>query len=343
MKYSILFIVAVVFLFSSCNNSVPQVIDDVGVQLIQGEAQGTTYSIKYTGKSQIEKAQIDSVLDQIDLSLSAWVKESVLTEFNSQNSIVISDEHFLTVFFRGKEIHDMTYGAFHPMIMPLVRAWGFGPEGGKFKEGENLDSLKNFVNYDFQIIADEDSESILFEKSTGHQMDVNGIAQGYSVDVVADFLENNGIENYMVEIGGELMAKGKNENEEYWRIGVDKPSSTAENRQLEAIVTLKDASLATSGSYRKFYEKDGRKYSHTIDPATGEPVNHNLLSATVLASNCTNADAFATAFMVMGVEGTIKFIADHPEMNLEVFLIYDEKGDVVTHASEGLRGVIENL
>lgn len=343
MKYSILFIVAVVFLFSSCNNSVPQVIDDVGVQLIQGEAQGTTYSIKYTGKSQIEKNQIDSVLDQIDLSLSAWVKQSVLSEFNNQNSIVISDEHFLTVFFRGKEIHDMTYGAFHPMIMPLVRAWGFGPEGGELKEGENLDSLKNFVNYDFQITADENSESILFEKSLGYQMDVNGIAQGYSVDVVADFLEKRGIENYMVEIGGELKAKGQNENEEYWRIGVDKPISTAENRQLEAIVTLKDASLATSGSYRKFYEKNGRKYSHTIDPATGEPVNHNLLSATVLASNCTNADAFATAFMVMGVEGTKEFLASNPEMNLEVFLIYDENGVVGNYASEGLRGVIENL
>jgi thiamine biosynthesis lipoprotein len=282
-------------------------------------------------------------LDQIDLSLSAWVEESVLTEFNNQDSIFISDNHFLTVFYRGKEVHNMTQGAFQPMIMPLVRAWGFGPEGGELKEGENLDSLKKFVNYDFQIIADTNSESILFVKDAGYQMDVNGIAQGYSVDVVSEFLEREGIENYMVEIGGELMAKGKNENGDYWRIGVDKPSSTAENRQLEAIVTLKDAALATSGSYRKFYEKDGRKYSHTIDPSTGEPVNHNLLSATVLASNCTNADAFATAFMVMGVEGTKELLASHPEMNLEVFLIYDREGEVVTFTSEGLKDAIENL
>ncbi|MFT6998587.1 MAG: thiamine biosynthesis lipoprotein [Cryomorphaceae bacterium] len=343
MKYSIFFLLSVITLLYSCERPQNQQVEGIDVQLIQGEAQGTTYSIKYTGKSQIKKAQIDSVLDQFDLSLSAWVQESVLTKFNNEDSILVSDNHFLTMFYRGKEIHDMTDGAFQPMIMPLVRAWGFGPEGGELKEGENLDSLKKFVNYDFQVIADEDGKSILFVKNLGYQMDVNGIAQGYSVDVVADFLEICGIDNYMVEIGGELKAKGKNENEEHWRIGVDKPSSTAENRQLEAIVTLKDASLATSGSYRKFYEKDGRKYSHTIDPATGEPVNHNLLSATVLASNCTSADAFATAFMVMGVEGTIEFIAAHPEMNLQVFLIYDENGVVVTYTSEGLKGVIENL
>ncbi len=343
MKYSIHFVLSIMILLSSCETQVTQEGENIDVQLIQGEAQGTTYSIKYTGEAKVEKSQIDSVLDQIDLSLSAWVQESVLTEFNNQDSILISDNHFLTVFYRGKEVHDMTQGAFQPMIMPLVRAWGFGPEGGELKDGTNLDSLKKFVNYDFQIIADTISESIIFVKDAGYQMDVNGIAQGYSVDVVSEFLEREGIENYMVEIGGELMAKGKNENGDYWRIGVDKPSSTAENRQLEAIVTLKDAALATSGSYRKFYEKDGRKYSHTIDPSTGEPVNHNLLSATVLASNCTNADAFATAFMVMGLEGTKEFLASHPEMNLEVFLIYDREGEVVTFTSEGMKSLLENL
>jgi thiamine biosynthesis lipoprotein len=343
MKYSTLFLIVAIVLLYSCESSQTQEAKSIDVQLIQGEAQGTTYSIKYTGEALVEKSQIDSVLDQIDLSLSAWVDESVLTEFNTTDSVMVFDNHFLTVFFRGKEIHDMTRGSFQPMIMPLVRAWGFGPEGGELKDGANLDSLERFINYDFQIIADESSESIVFVKDHGYQMDVNGIAQGYSVDVVSDFLNTRGIENYMVEIGGEVKATGKNENKEYWRIGVDKPSSTAENRQLEAIVTLNDAALATSGSYRKFYEKDGRRYSHTIDPSTGEPVNHNLLSATVMASNCTNADAFATAFMVMGVGETKKFLDLHPEMNLEVFLIYDEKGEVVTFTSEGLKKVVENL
>jgi len=343
MKYAIFFLLSALLLFSSCESPETQKVENVDVQLIQGEAQGTTYSLKYTGRSRVEKSQIDSVLDQIDLSLSAWVKESVVTDFNNRDSILVSDHHFLTVFYRGKEVHDLTEGAFQPMIMPLVRAWGFGPEGGELTEGANLDSLQNFVNYDFQVVADTNSESIIFVKDAGYQMDVNGIAQGYSVDVVSEFLEREGVENYMVEIGGELMAKGKNENGDHWRIGVDKPSSTVENRELEAIVTLKDAALATSGSYRKFYEKDGRKYSHTIDPATGEPVNHNLLSATVLASNCTNADAFATAFMVMGVEKTKQFLISHSEMNLEVFLIYDEGGEVLTFTSEGMKSLVENL
>ncbi|MCZ4409317.1 FAD:protein FMN transferase [Cryomorphaceae bacterium 1068] len=343
MKYSTLFILSAILLLYSCDSPQTQKVENTDVQLIQGEAQGTTYSIKYSGEVQVEKSQIDSILRQIDLSLSAWVDESVLTEFNGTESILVADDHFLTVFFRGREVHDMTQGAFQPMIMPLVRAWGFGPDGGELNAGENLDSLRDFVNYDFQIIADESSESILFVKYQGHQMDVNGIAQGYSVDVVSDFLESEGIADYMVEIGGEVKAAGKNENEEYWRIGVDKPSSTSQNRRLEAIVTLNNAALATSGSYRKFYEKDGRKYSHTIDPSTGEPVNHNLLSATVMASNCTNADAFATAFMVMGVEETKEFLASHPEMNLEVFLIYDEEGEVITYTSEGLKKALENL
>jgi len=343
MKYAIFFLLSALLLFSSCESPETQKVENVDVQLIQGEAQGTTYSLKYTGRTRVEKSQIDSVLDQIDLSLSAWVEESVLSEFNKQDSISISDTHFLTVFFRGKEVHDLTGQAFQPMIMPLVRAWGFGPDGGELKEGTNIDSLRKFVNYDFQVIADTNSEGIIFVKDAGYQMDVNGIAQGYSVDVVSEFLEREGIENYMVEIGGELLAKGKNENGDYWRIGVDKPSSTVENRQLEAIVTLKDAALATSGSYRKFYEKDGRKYSHTIDPATGEPVNHNLLSATVLASNCTNADAFATAFMVMGVEMTKQFLISHPEMNLEVFLIYESEGELLTFTSERMKSQVESL
>jgi len=343
MKYSLLLTLSAFLMLWSCESQRSPESESIDVQLIRGDAQGTTYSIKYTGEEQVEKAQIDSILDQIDLSMSAWVDKSVLSEFNREDSIAITDDHFLTVFFRGKEIHDLTDGAFHPMIMPLVKAWGFGPEGGELPEGVHLDSLKRLVNYNFEIKPDDNADRIIFIKKAGHQLDVNGIAQGYSVDVVSTFLEREGVTNYMVEIGGELMARGKNEKDEYWRIGVDKPSSTAENRQLEAIVTLEDAALATSGSYRKFYEKDGRKYSHTIDPFTGEPVNHNLLSATVMASNSTNADAFATAFMVYGLDGTKEFLADHPEMNLEVFLIYDENGEVKTYASEGFNGVIENL
>jgi len=343
MKYYHLFFLPAFLLFSACDNPPAKTTETQEIQVIRGEAQGTTYSVKYTGEPLIEKNQIDSLLDQIDRSLSAWVENSVLNEFNRIDSVLVKDDHFLKVFYRGKEIHDLTQGAFQPMIMPLVKAWGFGPEGGTLKEGINLDSLQALVNFDFKMIPEEEADGIIFVKDEGQQLDVNAIAQGYSVDIVSEFLERKGAENYMVEIGGELRARGKNENGEFWRIGVDKPSSTPENRTLEAIVTLKNASLATSGSYRKFYEKNGRKYSHTIDPETGEPVNHNLLSTTVLASNCTNADAFATAFMVMGVEKTKTFLSAHPDLNLEVFLIFDENGTVSTYTSEGLKEEIENL
>jgi thiamine biosynthesis lipoprotein len=343
MKYSHFFLMAFPLLFIACENQSTNSIELQEVRMIRGEAQGTTYSIKYTGPQVVKKNEIDSLLDRIDQSLSAWVENSVLCEFNKSDSILVTDKHFLKVFYRGKEIHDLTEGAFQPMIMPLVRAWGFGPEGGTLKEGLDLDSIQSLVNFDFERLPDEDSDGILFLKKPGQQLDVNAIAQGYSVDVVSEFLEKKGAENYMVEIGGEVSAKGKNEKGEYWRIGIDKPSSTPENRTLEAIVTLENASLATSGSYRKFYEKDGRKYSHTIDPDTGEPVNHNLLSATVLASNCTNADAFATAFMVMGLERTKSFLAAHPELDLEVFLIFDDNGTVSTFTGEGMKDKLENL
>lgn len=312
-------------------------------ELIKGEAQGTTYSIKYLGKNVIAKSAIDSILRGVDLSLSVWVDESTISEFNRSESLTISDPMFLKVFFRAKEISELTDYAFHPMIMPLVRAWGFGPEGGQLKSDTNLDSLKAFVNFDFDVRPDPEKGSVFFNKDSGYLLDVNGIAQGYSVDLISEYLESEGILDYMVELGGEVRAKGKNEKDEYWRIGVDKPVNGLEERQLEAIVRLENASLATSGSYRKFYERDGKKYSHTIDPSSGYPVDHGLLSATVMARNCTDADALATAFMVMGVEKTQEFLINHPELDVSVYLIYDDDGDLKTFVGEKMKSVLEEL
>ncbi|MEM9051607.1 MAG: FAD:protein FMN transferase [Bacteroidota bacterium] len=339
--YTILFLITLTLL--SCEAPKTDQNSSEETAVIQGEAQGTTYSIKYTGENTVNKSQIDSLLREIDFSLSAWVDESTLTSFNNSDSISVSDSHFLSVFYRSKEIFEVTDGDFQPMIMPLTSAWGFGPDGGELKDGLNLDSVRKLVTFEIKTIPNENSQSVTFLKNENSQLDVNGIAQGYSVDVLGEFLEREGITNYMVEVGGELRAKGKNEKGEYWRIGVDKPSSTVSNRTLQAILTLKNASLATSGSYRKFYEKDGRKYSHTIDPKTGEPVNHNLLSVTVLASSCTSADAFATAFMVKGVEGTKNFLIQHPELELGVFIIYDDDGEVKTYASQELTGILEEV
>jgi len=318
-----------------------------GESQISGEAQGTTYSVKFLNPDSVSiaKAQIDSILDAIDQSLSSWVDSSTLSLFNRADSIRIDDPHFLYVFFRGSELSKKTDGAFHPMVMPLVRAWGFGPEGGQVKEGINLDSIRSLVTYDFSILpADSTEESWYFVKKPGIQMDVNSYAQGYSVDVVADFLESKNIQNYMVEIGGELRTKGLNQKEKLWRVGIDRPVEDAETRELTAVVPLENAALATSGTYRKFYEKDGRKYSHTIDPATASPVAHNLLSVTVLTQKCLEADAYATAFMVMGVDKTMDFLKKHPEENLEVHLIFDGGVEgIQTYTSPGLKDRLEIL
>jgi len=344
MKNSRLFpVIALVFIGFSCGRNGSEKNESIDVQLIRGEAQGTTYSVKYTGPERVEKASIDSILSLIDLSLSVWVNESVISDFNRSEEIVVSDPRFLEVFYRAKEIAEFTDNAFHPMIMPLVKAWGFGPEGGSLKEGTNIDSLKSLVNFNFLIEPLPDSGSVRFQKPKGYLLDVNGIAQGYSVDVISKYLREKGVDNYMVEIGGEVRARGKNEKDAFWRIGVDKPVDPDQERQLEAIVRLENASLATSGSYRKFYEKDGKKYSHTIDPSTGRPVEHGLLSATVLAMNCTDADALATAFMVMGLEKTKAFLKEHPEMDISVFLIYDEEGEMKTFVGKGMESKIEAI
>ncbi len=308
---------------------------------ISGEAQGTTYAITYldSSKQKYSKAKADSTLEAIDNSLSAWVENSTISIFNQSDSIEILDPHFLNIYFRGKEIGGITNDAFELKILPLVNAWGFGPNGAEPSADVAIDSLLVLVNKDFQVKPDTSASAkaakFLFLKKQGQAIDVNGIAQGYSVDVIAEQLKGLDINNFMVEIGGEVVAYGRNQNGEVWRIGIDKPRSASQTRELEAIVELKDKAMATSGSYRKFYEKDGKKFSHTISPLTGKPVDHNLLSVTVQASNCTNADAFATAFMVMGVDETKRFIEDNPQLDLELFLIYGSENDYQTFASSG--------
>ncbi len=315
------------------------------VEVIHGEAQGTTYNIRYLASDSVvvSKTEIDSILDAIDLSLSTWVKNSTISSFNSNDSIEITDPHFITIFERGRELSMLTGGAFNPMVAPLVRAWGFGPEGGRVKDNVNVDSLKQLATFNIEVEA-FDQKGLRFRKKPGMQIDVNSYAQGYAVDVVADYLQSKGISNMMVEIGGEVVARGVNEKGQSWRIGIDKPLDAMAPRELQAAVALPDAAMATSGTYRKFYEKDGKKYSHTIDPKTGYPVDHNLLSVTVMAPNCTNADAMATAFLVMGVEETKLFLEEHPELQLEVYLIFDAGDESLsTYASSGWKVKIEEF
>lgn len=346
MKRTFLTLLVPAFLIAGCQS--PDASSETkAFSTIDGEAQGTTYFIKYLNPDSIliSKASVDSILKVIDQSLSTWVEGSTISTFNKLDSIEVVDPHFITIYERGKELSTLTGGAFHPLVAPLVRAWGFGPEGGRLKDGMDIDSLRLLVSFDkiTETLLDH-KDGFFFKKEAGVQIDVNAYAQGYSVDLIADYLVARGIRDMMVEVGGEVVARGLNESGKPWRIGVDKPVDLGLERELQAAVALTDGALATSGTYRKFYEKDGKKYSHTIDPSTGYPVDHNLLSATVLAPNCTNADAMATAFLVMGLEATKDFLRKHPELNLQVYLIYDAGAEgLATYTSEGWTESVEEF
>lgn len=324
-------------LFSSCDTT------ETHEFTLFGEAQGTTYSIKYWGDSVANYQQeIDSLFKEIDASLSTYIDSSTISRINLNDSINNPDRLFIDVFLRSKEINEVTKGAFDPTVKPLVDAWGFGSKMVDSMSNTLVDSLLKFVNLNFFQLSVKDSSSYMLKLNSQAQLDFNGIAQGYSVDVISDFLLSKNLINHLVEIGGEVITKGRNSKGEKWKVGVDKPVAERQKGKLQAIVKLENKALATSGSYRKFYIRNGKKYSHTIDPNTGYPVDHNLLSATVVADDCMSADAFATAFMVFGVNKTIDFISTHKELNLEIYLIYvNNSGALTTHISEGLKDNLE--
>jgi len=304
-----------------------------------GEAQGTTYSIKYIEKDAVNfQTEIDSILKDIDNSLSTYIPVSIISRVNQGDSNVVLDKYFIDVFRKSVEVAERTDGAFDPTVAPLVNAWGFGfTQGASDVDSAIIDSIMNYVNYKFVLLGNNK----ITKDKPGVMLDFNAIAQGYTVDVLADFLDSKKIDNYMIELGGEIKARGKNQDEKWWKIGVDKPLENSNEREIEAVIELKNKALATSGSYRKFYEKDGMKYSHTIDPKTGYPVQHSLLSVTVVSNACMTADAYATAFMVMGMEKAMAFLKENKDLDLDVYFIYStEAGEWATYYSEGLEEVI---
>lgn len=298
-----------------------------------GNTQGTTFSVKYLDKQgrNLQK-EVDSLLVAFSQSLSTYIPESEISRFNREALHKFESPFFYPVLQKSKEVFKETGGAFDPTIAPLVNAWGFGPEGRKTPTEARLASLLPLVNFD-SIFFD----SVAVCKMIPHmQLDFNSIAQGYSVDVVADYLKSKGISHMFVEIGGEAYAQGYNEKGERWRIGINTPSEDLEEQQkLQAVVSLKGQAIATSGNYRNFYEKDGVKYAHTISPVTGRPVQHSLLSVSVFAPDCMTADAYATAFMVIGMEKA-KAILDKNKA-LDAYFIYsDARGKLQTWTSPGM-------
>ena len=293
---------------------------------------GTSYNITYQHSDDLGEA-IDSVLHQVDLALSPFNKESVITAINENKNLTTDNQMFTEVFNLASKITHDTDGAFDITVAPLVNAWGFGFKSGTPPTDAAIDSIRSFVGFDKVSL----SEGKITKQDPRVMLDCSAIAKGYAVDKVAEMLVSKGVKNLMVEIGGEIVVKGINPKNEAWRIGVTKPvdDSLSTSNELQTILPLTDIAMATSGNYRNFYYKDGKKYAHTIDPATGRPVQHSILSATVLASDCATADAYATSFMVMGLEGTKKVMAQHPEM--KAYIIYtDQHGNYCVWSTPNL-------
>lgn len=299
---------------------------------------GTTYHIKYIDDKKINyKANIDDLLKNFNQSLSTYIPGSEISTFNESQSIEFESEYFLPVLKSSEEIYEKSEGAFDPTVMPLVNAWGFGFKNSENIDSTDIDSLMKFVGFD-HIQYDENTVS---KDTIGVMLDFSAIAKGFGVDVLGEYLEERGIKNYMVEIGGEVRCRGKNNKNSIWLIGIDNPKYNEDGKSLRATVKLENMSLATSGNYRNFYIKEGIKYAHTINPLTGYPVDHALLSASVFAEDCMTADAYATAFMVMGTEKAMELSKD---LDLMVYFIYSgAEGETISYMSDGLRKmIIEN-
>lgn len=297
----------------------------------EGKIFGTSYRITYKSSNDLAN-EIQKKLKEVNSSLSPFEPASIISKINN-NQENEPDSMFLYVFNMAQDVAQATNGAFDITVSPLINTWGFG-----FKHGENpdstiIDSLKNYVGYN--KISVENGKIIKQHPET--TLNCSAIAKGYGCDVIASLLQNHGINDYMVEIGGEVALKGNNDKGTPWVIGVSRPSDDGNlTNELQTVLRLTNCCMATSGNYRNFRFINGKKYSHTIDPYTGYPVEHTLLSATVIADECAYADALATAFMVMGLEKAIEFSEQHPE--IESYFIYsDEGGKMQTRETKGFK------
>lgn len=296
----------------------------------QGKIFGTYYTIRYQAKKDMEK-DILARLEAFDGSLSTFNDTSVISRIN-RNENPILNEDFLRMYTTAEEISSLTNGAFDITVAPLVNAWGFGFRKQQQVTGHLIDSLRTFVGYRTISVFD----NRLWKTDPRTMLDASAIAKGEGCDVVAGFLEDKGCTNYLVDIGGEVVCKGVNAQGETWRVGITKPvdDPTGQQEDLQEIVSAPALCMATSGNYRQFYYENGIRRSHTIDPRTGYPVEHSLLSATVIAESCMKADALATACMVLGTDSALALINGLP--HTECYLIYDNADTLCIAQSKGI-------
>lgn len=330
-KIFILFIV----LFISCNGEQDKIIRNFS----GGEALGTSYHITYLSKHELDfQKEIDSVFMAINQSMSTYLPTSDISRINEGDTTVVVDSMFLEVFQLSKEIHKVTNGYFDPTVGTLVNAWGFGPGISLEMDSIIVDSLLNFVGLD-KIMVEADNR--IKKEKPEIQLDFNAIAKGYAVDRLAVLLDHKGIEDYLIEVGGEVIAKGSNRiKEKPWVVGVDDPQAE-QDRSIKLAIQIKDRALASSGNYRKFRldSVTGQKYVHTIDPKTGFTKNSNILAVTVLSATCAKADAYATAFMAMELNDSQSMITR--QQGLDAYIIYlDEEGTPKEFMTPGFEALV---
>ncbi len=354
MRKTMLFaFLPVVLLACSGKEVTPDPTDEARVPVFQiaGEAQGTRYHITYISPNRVNyQPQISEILMHIDQSLSNWVEGSLLRQINDPASVRVEIKdtfHYLSdMFHMSEKVWELTNGDFDPTVMPLVNAWGYGYKEGTLPDKRAVDSMLEFIGLDrFSCIepsAGTNNRTVFVKKDARAQLDFNAIAQGFSVDVICDFLATNGVKNFLVEIGGEVRCSGKNDAGNDWRIQIDKPVEGSSEHEQMAVVSIRNKAIATSGNYRKVRTVNGRKYSHTIHPKTGFPVMHSLLSVTLVADDCATADAYATAFMVAGPERAKALVTSDLLPDMEAYFIYqDENGTLYTWSTPGMKTMIK--
>ncbi len=324
MKIQFLLLLLIIAVFSGCKKNSKYIYN-------KGFVYGTMYSIIYESPNGKDlQPEIEKEFRKYTLIFSPYEKESTISKVN-QNRPVSLEPEFITCYKKAMEISEITNGAFDITAGSLVNAWGFGPTEKEKMTPERIDSLMQLTGYKkIRLI-----NGVIIKDNPNIDIDMNAISKGYTSDLIAGFLKNKGCENYMVEIGGEIVAHGKNARNKVWTIGISKPDENLYESvtEIQAKLQLNNKAMATSGNYRNFYIENGKKYAHTIDPKTGYPVQHSLLSATVLADDCMTADAFATSFMVLGMEMGIEIARRVP--GLEIYFIYsDENGANQVYMSE---------
>lgn len=305
---------------------------------LEGTALGTFFHITYLQpENKNFSTEIDSLFHAFNASLSTYQDNSIISKVNKNEEVEL-DYYFITCFNKAREVFEKTNGAFDITIAPIVNAYGFGFTKKETVDKQKIDSLLQFVG--MNKVRVENNK--LIKDFKGTMLDGNAIAKGYCVDVIANYLQEQKCKNYMVEIGGEIVTKGRNPKNNSWRIGIDQPieNSGIEVRELQEIIDISDWALATSGNYRKFYEENGIKYSHSISPTTGESIQRKLLSATIIAKDCITADAYATACMIIGLEESLKLIESLPSMEA-YFISSDENGEYVINQTKGMQSFIE--